>query len=116
MMNKNGEISYPHIELRAPLGDTSGITGEMSPFVIGTNIPVRRIYDWFRRGIPAETLIKRYPQLGPAKVLSALAYAHDNKELVQRDIEWAERAASATTIPPPPSSSPGSVNEGKRSN
>lgn len=92
-------IPYPHIELRASL---SSRPEEVSPFVVGTNVPVRRIYDWFRRGIPAETLIKRYPALGPAKVLSALAYAHDNQELVQRDIERAERAASAETIPPPP--------------
>jgi uncharacterized protein (DUF433 family) len=83
-------VEYPHVELK-----------DGSPFVAGTAVPVRRIYDWFRRGIPAETLIKRYPALGPAKVLSALAYAHDNRELVERDIEYAERAASAETIPPP---------------
>lgn len=95
-------VVYPHIELR----DLShmGMGGEPSPFVAGTNVSVRRIYDWFRRGVPAETLIKRYPALGPAKVLSALAYAHDHKELVERDIERAEQAARAEAIPPPSSS------------
>jgi len=88
---------YPHIELR----DVSG-TGE-SAFVEGTNVPVRRIYDWFRRGVSAETLIKRYPGLGPAKVLTALAYAHDHKEAIEREIARAEEDMRAITIPPPPS-------------
>jgi uncharacterized protein (DUF433 family) len=88
-------IDYPHIELR---GD--------SPFIIGTQVPVRRIWDWYRRGISAETLIKRYPTLGPAKVLSALAFSFDNKDLVERDMERAERAARMETLPPPPSQIP----------
>jgi len=85
-------VDYPHIEVR-----------DESPFVIGTEIPVRRIWDWFRRGVPAETLIKRYPALGPAKVLSALAFAFDNKDFVDKDVERAERSARADTFPPPPS-------------
>ena len=88
--NAQGPIHHPHVELK-----------DGSPFVMGTNVPVRRIYDWFRRGISAETLIKRYPQLGPAKVLSALAYAHDNKQLVEDDIERVERGTSVDTLPPP---------------
>jgi len=98
-------LVYPHIELRAPpFPIPNPVLGaeKTSPFVIGSNVPVRRIYDWFRRGVPAETLIKRYPQLGPAKVLAALAYAHDNKEIVEKDIEYAERVMSADTLPPPP--------------
>jgi uncharacterized protein (DUF433 family) len=98
-------IVYPHVELRVPPFEKTGEEPVvLSPFVVGTNIPVRRIYDWFRRGIPAETLIKRYPQLGPAKVLSALAFAHDNKEIIEDDITRAERMASIDTIPPPPES------------
>jgi len=81
-------IEHPHVELR-----------DGSPFVIGTNVPVRRIYVWFCRGISAETLMKRYPQLGPAKVLSALAFAHDNFALVEEDI--AERITSADTLQTP---------------
>jgi uncharacterized protein (DUF433 family) len=92
-------IKYPHIELRVSV---HGMGEEF--FVAGTNVPVRRIYDWFRRGVPAETLMKRYPQLGPAKVLSALAFAHDHKDVVEKDIERAEQAARAETIPPPSSS------------
>jgi uncharacterized protein (DUF433 family) len=94
----NAATEYPHIELRDVPGEL-----EPTPFVLGTAIPVRRIYDWFRRGIPAETLIKRYPALGPAKVLAALAYAHDHKDFVERDIARAEDAARMDTLPPPPS-------------
>jgi hypothetical protein len=61
---------------------------------------VRRIYDWYRKGIPAETLIKRYPELGAAKVLSALAFAHDNMPLILEDLEKANRVE--TLFPPPP--------------
>ncbi len=97
------EFAHPHVELRAPPFPNNVEGAEKtSPFVVGSNVPVRRIYDWFRRGVPAETLIKRYPALGPAKVLSALAYAHDNKELVEKDIEQAERVMSEGTLPPPP--------------
>jgi uncharacterized protein (DUF433 family) len=84
-------ISYPHIELRSLL-DAGEETLKDSPFITGSNVPVRRLWTWWKRGTPAETLVKRYPQLGPAKVLSALAFAHDNRELVERDEARAERA------------------------
>jgi hypothetical protein len=31
--------------------------------------------------------MKRYPQLGPAKVLDALSFAYDNQELVEDDLK-----------------------------
>lgn len=34
-----------------------------------------------------ETLLKRYPPLGPSRVLDALAFAYDNLELVTADLE-----------------------------
>ena len=87
-------VDYPHIELRSE-----------SPYIIGSQVPVRRIYDWHRRGISADTLIKRYPELGPSKVLSALAFSFDNKELIENDLLRAEQAARADTLSPPPLSS-----------
>ncbi len=66
---------HPHVELR-----------DQSPFVIGSPVPVRRIWDWHRRGVPIATLMKRYALLGPAKVLSALAYAYDNQALIEEDL------------------------------
>lgn len=53
----------------------------------GTRVPVRRLWSWHRRGTTIETLLKRYPQLGPAKVLDALAFAYDNEALVQADLD-----------------------------
>jgi hypothetical protein len=33
-----------------------------------------------------ETLLRRYPSLGPAKVFDALAFALDNPEVIEADI------------------------------
>ncbi len=73
------KIPHPHVEVRDDL-----LAG--SPVVRGTRIPVRRLWSWHRRGITVETLLKRYPQLGPARVLDALAFAYDNTTLVEADL------------------------------
>jgi uncharacterized protein (DUF433 family) len=57
-----------------------------SPHVSGSRVPVRRLWAWHRGGASVETLLKRYPNLGPARVLDALAFAYDNQELVEADI------------------------------
>lgn len=72
-------VSHPHVKI-----DPSVLDG--SPVVAGTKIPVRRLWAWHRRGTTIETLLKRYPQLGPARVLDALAFAYDNQELMQLDL------------------------------
>lgn len=58
-----------------------------SPVVRGTRVPVRRLFAWHRQGTSVETLLKRYPQLGPSRVLDALAFAYDNLDLVTADLE-----------------------------
>ena len=58
-----------------------------SPMVVGTRVPVRRLFAWHRQGTTVETLLKRYPQLGPARVLDALAFAYDNLDLVMFDLD-----------------------------
>jgi hypothetical protein len=50
-------------------------------------VPVRRVYAFFRDGVKVEIILKRYPQLGAAKVLDALAFALDNPEVIQADID-----------------------------
>jgi uncharacterized protein (DUF433 family) len=72
-------ISHPHVESR------DDILGG-SPCVKGSRVPVRRLWSWHRRGITVETLLKRYPALGPARVLDALAFAYDNSELIEADL------------------------------
>lgn len=49
-------------------------------------MPVRRVFAFFRDGTKVETILKRFPQLGPAKVFDALAFALDNPEVIQADI------------------------------
>jgi uncharacterized protein (DUF433 family) len=70
-------VAHPHVLM--------GEDG--SPIVAGTRIPVRRLFAWHRQGTSVETLLKRYPQLGPNRVLDALAFAYDNLELVMHDLD-----------------------------
>ena|SRR5580698_5638102 len=72
-------VSHPHVELR---DDVLG----GSPCVRGSRVPVRRLWSWHRRGVTVETLLKRYPALGPGKVLDALAFAYDNADLMAADL------------------------------
>jgi uncharacterized protein (DUF433 family) len=53
------------------------------PYIEGSRVPVRRLWDFHQRGTPIATLIARYPTLGPARVLSALSFAYDNRALVE---------------------------------
>ena len=73
-------VHHPHVEARPDL-----LGG--SPVVRGTKVPVRRLWAWHRKGVTVETLVKRYPALGPAKVLCALAFAYDNEATVEADLE-----------------------------
>lgn len=69
-------IQHPHVVL----------DGEGSPFIEGSRVPVRRVFTWHRQGTTVETLLRRYPQLGPARILDALAFAYDNLELITADV------------------------------
>jgi hypothetical protein len=48
---------------------------------------VRRLFAFYRSGTPIEKILKRYPQLSPAKVFDALAFALDNPEVLEADME-----------------------------
>ena len=71
-------VPHPHIRV-----DKNVLGG--SPYVAGTRVPVRRLWAFYRNGATVDTLIKRYPQLGPAKVFDALAFAWDNPEVIEAD-------------------------------
>jgi uncharacterized protein (DUF433 family) len=73
-------IPHPHVRC-----DPTVLSG--SPHVAGSRVPVRRLWAWHRGGTSVETLFRRYPSLGPGKVLDALAFAYDNAELIQADLE-----------------------------
>jgi uncharacterized protein (DUF433 family) len=87
-------VAHPHVDVRDDL-----LAG--SPCVRGSRVPVRRLWSWHRGGVSVETLFKRYPSLGPAKVLDALAFAYDNTELVESDLsrERAMMGPQADAVP-----------------
>lgn len=93
-------VPHPHVRV-----DPRMLGG--SPYVVGSRVPVRRLWAFYARGSSVETLLKRYPQLGPAKVFDALAFALDNPEVIAADVErereMLERAGHepiAKTAPP----------------
>jgi uncharacterized protein (DUF433 family) len=75
-------VLVPHPHVRCDVRTLNG-----SPYVAGSKVPVRRLWSWHRSGVPIDKLMKRYPQLGPAKVLDALAFAYDNRVVVEADLE-----------------------------
>jgi uncharacterized protein (DUF433 family) len=72
-------VPHPHVRV-----DASTLGG--SPYVVGSRVPVRRLWAFYRSGASIERILKRYPQLGPAKVFDALAFAFDNEEVVTADM------------------------------
>lgn len=72
-------VPHPHVRC-----DSRLLNG--SPHVEGSRVPVRRLWAWHRAGVSIDTLLKRYPRLGPARVLDALAFAYDNREVVEADL------------------------------
>lgn len=72
-------VPHPHVRV-----DSSVLGG--SPYVLGSRVPVRRIYGFYQSGATFERLAKRYPQLGPAKILDALSFALDNEDVIKADI------------------------------
>lgn len=85
-------VHHPHVEVRLDI-----YAG--SPVVRSSKVPVRRLWAWHRKGVTIETLVKRYPALGPARVLDALSFAYDNQELLEADLER-ERALLDEDPPP----------------
>ncbi|MFI5298250.1 MAG: DUF433 domain-containing protein [Polyangiales bacterium] len=72
-------IPHPHVVVSPDLNGGS-------PTIVGTRVPVRRLFSWQRSGTTVETLFRRYPQLGPARILDALAFAYDNPETIIADL------------------------------
>jgi uncharacterized protein (DUF433 family) len=73
-------IPHPHVRV-----DRDVLGG--SPYVAGSRVPVRRLWAFYRSGASAEVLVKRYPRLGPGKIFDALAFAFDNQEVIERDLQ-----------------------------
>jgi len=76
-------VPHPHVRV-----DEHVLGG--SPHVVGSRVPVRRLWAFYSGGTSVERILKRYPQLGAAKVLDALAFALDNIEVIQADMDREE--------------------------
>jgi uncharacterized protein (DUF433 family) len=87
-------ILTPHPHVRVDKNVLGG-----SPYVVGSRVPVRRLWAFFRGGTSVERILKRYPQLGPAKVFDALAFALDNQEVVEADLAREESLLSTRETP-----------------
>ena len=71
-------IPHPHVRV-----DPAILGG--SPHVSGSRVPIRRIFSFYQDGTKIETILRRFPQLGVARVLDALAFALDNPEVMEAD-------------------------------
>ena len=87
-------ILTPHPHVRVDKNVLGG-----SPYVVGSRVPVRRLWAFFRSGTSVERILKRYPQLGPAKVFDALAFALDNHEVVDADLAREESLLATRDVP-----------------
>ena len=81
-------VTYPHIEL-----SEAGV-----PILSGTRMTVEQIVlDQLAHGLGAEEILRGYPQvgLGLAQIDAALAYYHDHKAEMDRQIEEGHREVEA---------------------
>jgi uncharacterized protein (DUF433 family) len=81
---------HPHVRV-----DPKVLGG--SPHVAGSRVPVRRLWAFYESGARVETILRRYPQLGPAKVFDALAFALDNAEVIEADLAREREMLERTT-------------------
>ena len=72
-------VPHPHVRI------IDNVLGG-SPHVAGSRVPVRRLWAFYQRGTKVETLLKRFPQLEPAQLFDALAFALDNEEVIAADL------------------------------
>ena len=77
-------VPHPHVRV-----DSNVLGG--SPYVVGSRVPVRRLWSFYRKGVSLDTLLKRFPRLGPAKIFDALAFAYDNEEVIAADLQREEQ-------------------------
>jgi uncharacterized protein (DUF433 family) len=76
-----------HIEI------TPGVCGG-KPRIAGHRIRVQDIVLWHERlGYVPDEIVSKYPQLTLGDVHAALAYYHDNREAIRRDIDEGETLA-----------------------
>lgn len=86
-------VPHPHVRI-----DANVLAG--SPYVAGSRVPVRRLWAFFKNGTSVERILRRYPQLGPAKVFDALAFALDNPEVLAADMQREDEILKTAGLSP----------------
>jgi uncharacterized protein (DUF433 family) len=69
---------------------TSGVCGG-KPRIAGHRIRVQDIVIWTEEGHSADEIVADFPQLSLAQIYAALAYYHDHREQIDRDIREEDR-------------------------
>jgi hypothetical protein len=67
---------------------------------LGSRVPVRRLWAFFKNGTSDDRILRRYPQLGAAKVFDALAFALDNPEVMTADIQREDEILKSAGLAP----------------
>lgn len=70
----------------AHVEQTSGIRSG-KPRIKGTRVTVADVVLWTEQGMCPDEIVTEFPQLSLADVHAALAYYHDNRELIDRQIK-----------------------------
>jgi len=86
-INQEQGVVEKHIE--QTLGVRSG-----KPHIKGTRVTVADVVLWTEQSMSPDELVSEFPQLSLADVYAALAYYHDNREAIDRQIDASEQFAS----------------------
>ncbi len=78
-----------HPTIATHIDTTQGTCGG-KPRIAGTRIRVQDVVLWTEQGRSPDEIVTDYPQLTHADIYAALAYYHDNRELIDRQIREAD--------------------------
>jgi uncharacterized protein (DUF433 family) len=74
--------------------ETPGVCGG-KPRIAGTRIRVQDIVVWTEQGQSPDEIVAGYPHLTLADVYAALAYYHDNRDKIDRQLRESEQFIAA---------------------
>lgn len=84
-----------HADMTARIEQTPGIRSG-KPRISGTRICVSDVVIWTEQGRSPDEIVCKFPQLSLAGVHAALAYYHDHREAIDRQIAESEAFADDT--------------------
>jgi uncharacterized protein (DUF433 family) len=87
------------IDIGTLITTTPGLHGGV-PHIAGKGVTVRRIVNWYKRGLTPEEIAERISHVNLTEVYAALTYYHANKEEIEADLEQEIQAAQLLTAVP----------------